>query len=1041
MSTTTTRLPVSEHLSRFFVHYGAWGVVGFIALLSFFVWWGHTPELSTLNQLQKHIATLHKHTTALQLEKQHLLNLSSVRADRINWLCFERSRAMQHFNDRLHQLPAAQATPLTPLAERLNRHFQQQCQTLQTALRHHSIAVNILTQLQNSGETCEAGMPEHKHTPVHTPLPHDVYAMLYALPFFSKADNDYFAHAEALLQTLKTPDTPACHQFHTLASTFLTHYKALNQSNRHIQNHTIFNLLALLEAQINDQRLLIQKQHQHAQNALYWTGALLALFALFALFLAKGYAQKQALQHKKLKRQTLRYQALSDINELIIHTDSDDTLLKKAVEILTHTFQTPVTAIWHAPDEQGYLKLLHAHAENQHYHEGLQKLKININAEAPDGQGATGTAWRSGRLQLAQQLGQHPGYSVWQPLIKQYDIQSIVALPLMTQNKVRFVITLFHHDATWPDEDDLALLKELKQDLSFGLDKLHWLKTLQQQAIELQLAEVAFNAHEGILITDGDGHILRANQAVSRITGYQMIELQNRTVLQLFQQDEVTRLNWAQLHEKAFIQTELHIRHKAGYPIPTLVSATKVTPDDTDQNYIVLQLMDLTQIRQLEKALHTAQNIDPVTQLPNRQSLIVHLQQLIHDIMPAEHYGVICIINTRHFKRVNEAYGHDTADQLLKAISQRIQRCFQQPHLLGRNTTDEFILLPLLFMPQPETLRTQWDKQIDALLTELSAPYELDGKQIQLEFYAGSTLFKKQADLSAEKLLIEAEAAVHQGKEQRYIAHFYFDTQLNTQSAQAFELRHALEKALKSDELRLFYQPILSLSSHRIQLAEALLRWQRGDKLVSPGEFIPVLEQSPLLMRKVGYWIIRQACEDLAQLQLTVDPAFSLSINLSPVQLYDEQLLPTLLEALAQNACKPEHLTLEITESALMEDIDKALEALQQLQSAGFPLAIDDFGTGHSSLKYVQIFNPNKIKLDKTFIDPLADKQTKDLAIVEATIAMSHKLGAKIVAEGVETSEQQIILEALQCDMLQGYLIARPQPLDQLLHTLKPVNK
>jgi diguanylate cyclase (GGDEF)-like protein len=370
---------------------------------------------------------------------------------------------------------------------------------------------------------------------------------------------------------------------------------------------------------------------------------------------------------------------------------------------------------------------------------------------------------------------------------------------------------------------------------------------------------------------------------------------------------------------------------------------------------------------------------------------------------------------------VNDTLGHAGGDALLKEVAVRLQSTVRTGDTVARISGDEFaIVLADLARPEDAALIAQ------KVLDRLAGAVEVHGHEVFITASVGIAAVPADG-VDAETLLGAADAAMYRAKQSGRNAYQFFTADINQRSRQRAQLGSELRRALERDEFMLVYQPKFHLAERRASGAEALLRWKHPERgIVSPAEFIPVLEETGLIVQ-VGEWVMRRACEDLKRWQtagLTVGP---ISVNLSARQFRQQDLDVRIKELVAGAAVSPALLELEITESHLMQDPDHAIRVMRALADAGLRIAIDDFGTGYSSLAYLTRFPLSSLKIDRSFVKDMASDKA-DATIVRTIIEMAHTLGFTVVAEGVETEEQAAFLRALRCEHAQGYLFARPMP-------------
>jgi diguanylate cyclase (GGDEF)-like protein len=435
--------------------------------------------------------------------------------------------------------------------------------------------------------------------------------------------------------------------------------------------------------------------------------------------------------------------------------------------------------------------------------------------------------------------------------------------------------------------------------------------------------------------------------------------------------------------------------------------------------YFIRVIEDITERKRLQQDLQHVAHHDPLTQLPNRA---LFYDRLTHTLAQAQRRSWttgLMFVDLDGFKKVNDTLGHGVGDQLLRQVSERLTQCVRAEDTVGRLGGDEFaIILSELAHEQDGGLVAQ--KVIDAL----AKPFQIDGSEISVTASIGITACPSDVR-NADALISHADAAMYDAKKMGKNNYQFYTAAMNARSMEKLLLEKDLRHALARNEFVLHFQPKANLQSGRITGVEALLRWQHPDgRLVPPFEFIPVLEESGLIV-PVGEWVLRAACEQLnAWKQAGVTPV-PIAVNLSAKQFHQQDIAAMVMHALLEYGVAPHLLELEITESAAMHDAKATTATLHKLKGLGVRIAIDDFGTGYSSLSYLKRFPIDSLKIDRSFVTDLPGDQD-GATIAQAIITMAHALRLKVVAEGVENESQLEFLAAHGCDEMQGYYFSRP---------------
>ncbi|ERI52826.1 membrane protein [Pseudomonas sp. EGD-AK9] len=423
---------------------------------------------------------------------------------------------------------------------------------------------------------------------------------------------------------------------------------------------------------------------------------------------------------------------------------------------------------------------------------------------------------------------------------------------------------------------------------------------------------------------------------------------------------------------------------------------------------------ELTQL-----ALH-----DGLTKLPNRLLLEDRIGQGMLKVGRNGGHFALLFMDLDGFKPVNDAFGHHVGDQLLVAVAQRLRAHLRAQDSLARIGGDEFVLLAELRQAQDAA------NLAGQVVSLLSQPFLVEGHELRVSTSVGIALYPGDGS-DQQELLINADAAMYHAKGLGKNGYSFFERSMNTNARQQLQLLHDLRAALERGEFRLYYQPKFATGSERMIGAEALLRWQHPQQgLLAPDRFIGLAEKTGLIIA-IGDWVLDEACRQMRLWYQQGRSDWRVAVNLSALQFCHGELVDSVRQALARHELPANCLTLEITESTAMHDVNASLAILQQLSAMGVDIAIDDFGTGYSSLLYLKRLPANELKIDRGFVRDL-QHDGDDAAIVSAIVALGQALNLRIVAEGVETRQQQAFLTELGCDSLQGYLLGHPLPPEQL---------
>ncbi|RIX49687.1 MAG: EAL domain-containing protein [Rhodocyclales bacterium GT-UBC] len=619
--------------------------------------------------------------------------------------------------------------------------------------------------------------------------------------------------------------------------------------------------------------------------------------------------------------------------------------------------------------------------------------------------------------------------------LAQEGMNAFIALPLQRQGQPLGSIRMLDASLEAFGNNEKQLIDDLAHNIWHALESMQAEAERRQAAEQLELAARVFeNSTEGIIITDARNRILLVNKAFSAVTGYQPEEVigKNPNLLSSGRQDtQFYHEMWSVLQRDGEWRGEIENRRKNGEIYPEWLNISVARQTDGSINNYVAVFSDLTKRKEAENRLTFLSHFDSLTSLPNR---VLFHEQLRHAIEHAKNQDAkiaLLMFDLDRFKIFNDTMGHGAGDRLLVEAGNRLKACLGPGDILCRLGGDEFAIIA-----------TSADGPADATMLanacqrRLRQPIIHEHHEIHLSASIGIGFYPDDAD-SAESLISSADSAMYAAVEQGGNAFRFFQQDMNARSAERMRLESRLHHALERGELSVFFQPLVCALSGRIAGAEALLRWHT-DELggpISPAVFIPLMEETKLI-RPIGAWVLRKACEEnLRWQQLTGEELF-VAVNLSAIQLSDENLISDIRAILRETGFNPRHLEIELTESAVMQDSEQGIRTLNQIRDLGIKLSIDDFGTGYSSLSYLKQLPLDTLKIDRSFvIDAAVDDDAS--AIIKAIVAMGHSLQFDIIAEGVENIEQVELLRDVSVDILQGYYFSRPLPARQFEELLQ----
>ncbi len=537
-----------------------------------------------------------------------------------------------------------------------------------------------------------------------------------------------------------------------------------------------------------------------------------------------------------------------------------------------------------------------------------------------------------------------------------------------------------------------------------------------------------------VVITDPSGAIEYVNQRFVEVSGYSKEELlgQNPRLLnhgltpKAIFEDLWSAMSRLETWSGEFINTR-----KDGGIYTELATIAPVIDSEGQLSHYVAVKEDITARKITSERLDRLSNYDLLTDLPNRRLLKDRIQQAMLSTTRSEEWGMLLMVDIDRFKLLNDSQGHEAGDRLLQELASRLKHAVRKADTTARLGDDEFAVVMDDLGPDPISAGQRAEQLAQKIQAKLSQPCLWPEEHQALPYHPsltlGITLFRG-ADFGVDDLLKQAEIALHSGKEAGGNQIRFFDSAVQTQVAQRAALEQSLRHAIEQKAFTLFYQPQVNAAGTVVG-SEALVRWIKPDgSTISPADFIPLAEDCGLIV-PLGAWILNAGLDQLrAWSESSAKQNLELSINVSARQFKHPQFVTQTLQAIQRAGVRPDRLVLELTESVILDDLEFVVQRMQELRAVGIRFSLDDFGTGYSSLAYLKRLPLQQIKIDQGFVrDMLTDSGSQ--AIVRAILAISKALNVEVVAEGVETEAQREFLLANGCDLLQGYLFGRPQPM------------
>jgi diguanylate cyclase (GGDEF)-like protein/PAS domain S-box-containing protein len=540
-----------------------------------------------------------------------------------------------------------------------------------------------------------------------------------------------------------------------------------------------------------------------------------------------------------------------------------------------------------------------------------------------------------------------------------------------------------------------------------------------------------------VIATDLEGKVLYWNRAAEETYGWSSGEALGRRSRDLTVPKESLEKAEEVVSELRAGRTwsgEVLLRRKDGSYVPVFVTATPLFDARGDLAGMIGVSSDISERKALEAELERRASHDTLTGLPNRPAFVDRLGQALRRTRPRQNSREVGVLfmDLDGFKTINDSLGHQAGDRLLVTVAERLRKRLRNEDVLARFGGDEFAVLLEDTAGTSEAIRVA-----QRIAEDLREPFTVDDFQVSVSTSIGITLGTAQANDDPERMLRDADVAMYRAKEQGPGRYAVFDPAMQARAQERLELEAELRRALEQGEFVLYYQPEVSLHDGKMVGFEALLRWQHPERgLLDPSAFVPIAEETDLIA-PIGRWVLEEACQQAKRWEeeRPLASPMTMEINLSSKQLRRQGLVRTVEEALARADLEAHTLALDMTETVLIRTSEDNTQALDALKEMGVRLGLDDFGTGYSSLSYLKRLPVDRVKVDKSFVKGLGENAT-DTALVRMIIDLCHTLGVEVLAEGIETSEQAVLLRDMECDLGQGYYFARPLRGEELVERL-----
>lgn len=728
------------------------------------------------------------------------------------------------------------------------------------------------------------------------------------------------------------------------------------------------------------------------------------------------------------------YKALSEVNQAIVRMQDEAELLSLVCKVAVDFGGMALAWVGQADEAAGLIKPVVSYGRGKEY---LDEIVISTNESEISGRGPVGIAFRERRAVIANDFQADEMTVPWRERAAQVGWRSAAAFPILRAGRIFAVLSVHHAQQDAFDHEVIQLIEEMCGDISFALDNFDREKKRQTLEEELKLASMVYQySSQAMMVTDASNRIISVNQAYTHVTGYTADEVmgKNPRILSSGRHDEAFyKSMWDSLKAYQHWQGRIWSKRKNGEIYPEWLTINLVLDEDDDPYCFVATFYDITDKVRSEELIWKQANYDMLTELPNRYMLHQSMMQAIGNARHHEQTLAVLYIDLDQFKEVNDTLGHQIGDKLLVEVAKRIQSCVNDTDVVGRLGGDEFTVI-LSAPPDNEYVAGIAERIIARLVTAFTLIENQSA--IYISASIGIAFYPSDA-MNAEDLLKSAEQAMYVAKNAGRNRLSFYTSELREKARNRLSLLSDLRGALAGNQFQLYFQPIVNLATGKITKAEALIRWQHPVRgMVSPAEFIPLAEETGLIVA-IGDWVFKEAAHWARRWKSDrAGESIQVSVNMSPIQFKDDTVkMSSWLAHLQAIGLPGKNMVVEITESLLLDVTSAISDKLLAFRDAGIKVSMDDFGTGYSALSYLKKFDIDYLKIDQTFVRDITTDPS-DLALSEAIVVMAHKLGLKVIAEGVETLEQRDLLTQCGCDYAQGYFYARalpPAAFEQLL--------
>ncbi len=731
------------------------------------------------------------------------------------------------------------------------------------------------------------------------------------------------------------------------------------------------------------------------------------------------------MRESQIRFQSGIYDTLYTLNRLYISLEHPEEMLKRLPEIFVDHMDVEAAFVVTLADDG--IRISEGRVKDETCRGFIEEFKRSISKVTSSKKFRKTSLYKSivnRRIYIINDINHKNGLGSMRDVALRYGVSGGCSIPITMENR-RYVLVLVTRRKNMFDRKVYDLLKIVQENLAFILDKLK----------KERFANIAFSAlnigFDFILIMDEKHRVIWANTQAERFFGYAAGGLIGVSFSNLVVGDE-SDIERDLSDRRQVVSSVFKYRNSNN---ETVIAPTVITRMRSKEgfSYYIVAGKDITNERKLQKKIDLLVRMDEVTGLPNRRYFLESIKRFADSLpLQSDTIGCVAVINPLGFYQINRALGFESGNEILKEIGRRIRESLRDYDEVAKLESDRFGVLL-------KGLRNEEDALIvmEKVLDSLRRPYEIDSQQIDISFAVGLSPIPRDGREAAQ-LINKAQSALADAKARGENSCGFFRKEVEVQAFNKLRLKKEINRALNKEEFILFYQPYFD-SNGTVIGSEALLRWKKGKKVIPPVEFISYLEESGLIV-DAEKLALKVALDTIKRIKQEKVQPICVSLNVSPVSLKKEGFFDYFCELVRRSGVEPTLVNVEIVERSFLDDIEYATSLLEKMRSKGFRVLIDDFGTGYSSLSYLSRLPIDYVKIDISFIRRLLDDD-RTASVVKTIINLSHDLGMKTIAEGVEQKKQFETLKSLGCDYFQGYLFAHPMPKGEFINLLRKSGK